>query len=127
MIEQDTVRLLRECDSGAKMGITAIDDVMGHVKSEKLRRQLVLHAVGHEIEHASGEAAAEHGPQGIAALLHLLLYFGQVFPNEIIVIDVREFHFQLDHGDHLFLYCSFVVYHAFPVSQVPGLTIPPFD
>ena len=41
MIEQDTVRLLRECDSGAKMGITAIDDVMGHVKSEKLRRQLV--------------------------------------------------------------------------------------
>lgn len=41
MIEQDTVRLLRECDSGAKMGITAIDDVMGHVKSEKLRQQLV--------------------------------------------------------------------------------------
>ena len=41
MIEQDTIRLLRECDSGAKMGISAIDDVMGHVKSEKLRSQLV--------------------------------------------------------------------------------------
>ena len=27
MIEQDTVRLLRECDAGIKMGITSIDDV----------------------------------------------------------------------------------------------------
>lgn len=41
MIEQDTIRLLRECDAGAKMGMSAIDDVMGHVKSEKLRQQLV--------------------------------------------------------------------------------------
>ncbi len=40
MIEQDTVRLLRECDSGAKMGVTAIDDVLGSVSSEKLRGSL---------------------------------------------------------------------------------------
>ena len=40
MIEKDTVRLLRECDSGAKMGISAIDDVMDHVKSDKLRESL---------------------------------------------------------------------------------------
>ena len=37
MIEQDTIRLLRECDSGIKMGITAIDEVMDHVKGDNLR------------------------------------------------------------------------------------------
>ena len=31
MIEQDTIRLLRECDAGIKMGISSIDDVLGHV------------------------------------------------------------------------------------------------
>lgn len=37
MIENDTIRLLRECDSGVKMGISAIEEVMGSVKSEELR------------------------------------------------------------------------------------------
>ena len=37
MVEQDTIRLLRECDSGIKMGITAIDEVMDHVKGDNLR------------------------------------------------------------------------------------------
>ena len=37
MIEQDTVKLLRECDAGIKMGVASIDDVLGHVKSEKLK------------------------------------------------------------------------------------------
>ena len=37
MIEQDTVKLLRECDAGIKMGVSSIDDVLGHVKSEKLK------------------------------------------------------------------------------------------
>ena len=36
MVENDTVRLLRECDAGAKMGVESIDDVLGHVKSEGL-------------------------------------------------------------------------------------------
>ena len=27
MIEQDTVKLLRECDAGVKMGVKSIDDV----------------------------------------------------------------------------------------------------
>ena len=31
MIEQDTIRLLRECDSGVKMGISSIDDVIEYV------------------------------------------------------------------------------------------------
>lgn len=36
MIEQDTIKLLRECDAGVKMGISSIDDVLGRVKSRKL-------------------------------------------------------------------------------------------
>ena len=40
MIEQDTVRLLRECDAGVKMGLASLDDVMDHVQNQKLRRCL---------------------------------------------------------------------------------------
>lgn len=40
MIQQDTVKLLRECDAGIKMGISAIDDVLGHVKSNDLKTRL---------------------------------------------------------------------------------------
>ena len=40
MIEQDTVKLLRECDAGIKMGIASIEDVLDHVKAPKLRNAL---------------------------------------------------------------------------------------
>ena len=40
MIEQDTIRLLRECDAGIKMGVASIDDVMDHVESPELCRML---------------------------------------------------------------------------------------
>ena len=40
MIEQDTIKLLRECDAGVKMGISSIEDVLGAVKSEKLEKIL---------------------------------------------------------------------------------------
>lgn len=40
MIEQDTVKLLRECDAGVKMGVSSIDDVLDHVKSQKLKQYL---------------------------------------------------------------------------------------
>lgn len=35
MIEQDTVRLLRECDAGVKMGIASINDVSDYVKDDE--------------------------------------------------------------------------------------------
>lgn len=41
MIEQDTIRLLRECDAGVKMGISSIDDVLDDVKLAKLKEYLV--------------------------------------------------------------------------------------
>jgi hypothetical protein len=40
MIEQDTIKLLRECDAGIKMGIASIDDVTDKVRNEKLRECL---------------------------------------------------------------------------------------
>ena len=48
MIEQDTVRLLRVCDSGIRMGVDSIGDVLKHVKSEDLRRILTTCKVEHE-------------------------------------------------------------------------------
>ena len=40
MVEQDTVKLLRECDAGVKMGISSIEDVLGYVRDEKMKRDL---------------------------------------------------------------------------------------
>lgn len=40
MIEKDTVRLLRECDAGVKMGISSIDDVVPFVKNKELKEKL---------------------------------------------------------------------------------------
>ena len=41
MIEQDTIKLLRECDAGIKMGIASIDDVTGYIKSEEFLNLLI--------------------------------------------------------------------------------------
>lgn len=48
MIEQDTIKLLRECDAGVKMGISSIDEVIGRVKSQKLVKFLNDCRVEHE-------------------------------------------------------------------------------
>ena len=36
MIQPDTIKLLRECDAGIKMGISSIDEVLPYVHSERL-------------------------------------------------------------------------------------------
>lgn len=41
MVEQDTIKLLRECDSGIKMGISAIDEVMEYAHSSEMRHYLM--------------------------------------------------------------------------------------
>ena len=48
MIEQDTIKLLRECDAGIKMGISSIDDVLEHVQAERLKMYLTDCRVEHE-------------------------------------------------------------------------------
>ena len=40
MIEQDTIRLLRECDAGIKMGVESIDEVLDYVRSDNLLQTL---------------------------------------------------------------------------------------
>ena len=40
MIESDTIKLLRECDAGIKMGVTSIDEVLPYAKSDILKQYL---------------------------------------------------------------------------------------
>ena len=48
MIEKDTVKLLRECDAGAEMGIASIDDVLPHVHSTAFKHTLTECKKEHE-------------------------------------------------------------------------------
>ena len=41
MIEQDTIRLLRECDAGVKMGVASIEEVVERIESRAFRQVLV--------------------------------------------------------------------------------------
>ena len=48
MVEQDTIKLLRKCDAGVKMGVTSIDEVIGHTHCEKLNSKLARCKEEHE-------------------------------------------------------------------------------
>jgi hypothetical protein len=56
MESTDTVKLLRECDAGIKMGVKSIDDVEKYVKSEEMKRMLTKCKSEHE--RLEGEVAA---------------------------------------------------------------------
>lgn len=49
MIEQDTIKLLRECDAGVKMGVASIDDTLQSVKNEDLKKYLEKCKSEHEV------------------------------------------------------------------------------
>ena len=48
MIQQDTIKLLRECDAGVKMGVASIDDVLSYVGSDTLMKRLTTCKDAHE-------------------------------------------------------------------------------
>ena len=48
MIEQDTIKLLRECDAGIKMGVASIDEVENHVQDGAFRQNLARCKREHE-------------------------------------------------------------------------------
>lgn len=48
MIEQDTIKLLRECDAGIKMGVTSIDDVLPMVQNKEFKELLETCKKEHE-------------------------------------------------------------------------------
>lgn len=45
---QDTIHLLKECDAGTKMAVSSIDDVLGKVKSDGMKRLLTESKSHHE-------------------------------------------------------------------------------
>lgn len=49
MIEPDTIKLLRECDAGVKMGVTSIDEVLPYVRSRELKKLLEECKREHEV------------------------------------------------------------------------------
>ena len=50
MENQDTLRLLRECDAGAKMGVASIDGVLENVKNQELQGEKTRQTSMTEIE-----------------------------------------------------------------------------
>ena len=48
MIEQDTIRLLRECDAGIKMGVSSLEQVMDYASSDKIKNILTKSKIEHE-------------------------------------------------------------------------------
>ena len=48
VIEEDTIKLLRECDAGIKMGGEAIDEVIQYVNSPELKQYLEKNKSDHE-------------------------------------------------------------------------------
>ena len=48
MVEQDTIKLLRECDAGIRMGVASIQEVVDHGKNKDLRHKLTRSIEDHE-------------------------------------------------------------------------------
>ena len=48
MVNEDTVRLLRECDAGAKMGVSGIEDVLDKVRDGEFKNILTNSKNAHE-------------------------------------------------------------------------------
>lgn len=48
MVGQDTIRLLRECDAGIKMGVASLDEVLEYVDSDLLKQLLITNKEEHE-------------------------------------------------------------------------------
>lgn len=67
MIEQDTIRLLRECDAGIGMGIAAIDEVLDRVQDKALCTALSESRREHErLAHSVRDALNRFGDEGKA-------------------------------------------------------------
>lgn len=65
MIEKDTVRLLRECDAGVKMGIASIDDVLDNVENRDFWQKLSACREKHEsLTHEIQSLLDEYGDEG---------------------------------------------------------------
>lgn len=65
MIEPDTIKLLRECDAGVKMGVRSIDDVLSHVKNPELLGLLKDCRDKHDkLDHGLQKLLDQYGDEG---------------------------------------------------------------
>jgi len=65
MVEQDTIKLLRECDAGVKMGISSIDDVLKNVRDEGFKKLLTKCKNEHDkLESEIGEELLKYEDEG---------------------------------------------------------------
>lgn len=65
MIEQDTIKLLRECDAGAKMGIESIDEVLPYVQHKDMKDALEDSENEHQLlEREIHQALNRYGDRG---------------------------------------------------------------
>ena len=65
MVEQDTIKLLRECDAGVKMGIASIDDVLEHTRHDALHKRLSDCKKEHEhLQTEIQELLGKYGDEG---------------------------------------------------------------
>ncbi len=70
MKQEDTIRLLRECNAGIKMGVASIDEVLDRVESDELKNLLTTGKQKHEalgretkeILHDYGDSGKEPNP-----------------------------------------------------------------
>ena len=58
-MREDTIELLKECNSGAKMGVESIDEILDKTETDDLKKILAISKVEHnEIVKRSGEMLA---------------------------------------------------------------------
>lgn len=48
MINEDTIKLLKECNSGIKIGVSSLDEVIEHVKNKDMKKFLLTCKEEHE-------------------------------------------------------------------------------
>ncbi len=64
-MENDTVKLLRECDAGIKMGVASIDEVYDRVKNQEMKNLLNASKDEHEVlREEMGRRLSEVGDDG---------------------------------------------------------------
>lgn len=65
MIEHDTIKLLRECDAGVKMGTASIDEVLGYVSADAFKKYLIDCKNEHiKLDHEIQRVLAQYEDEG---------------------------------------------------------------
>ena len=96
MVEPDTIRLLRECNAGIKMGIQALDEVITNIQKEELT-QLVKTSRAHHAKleqetekllHAYGDDGKQPHPMA-ESMARLKTEFGMMLdPSDEKIADL---------------------------------------